>query len=617
MASIIREGSSKTIVVLRLVVAALLAFMCLFKLHITYRGLDQPAAMEQAQIARSLARGEGFETRVLRPINLMQVYGWGEMPNNETADLSRLKDTMYAPLNIVAMAVALKVTGYDDFSGTRMTDGYVYGADRVISSTSTLFFIIAIILAYMLIARLFDEMVACASSCFLIFSDLLLNYSVSGLPQPLMLCFMLAGMHMLLTAIKCYESSDSLWALLYVALAFFFLGLMVLTSWMGIWVVAGLLIYVCMRFRPMGAYAAVGGSVLLLLLAYSAVRNYQYTGSVFGNAFLGLYNSFGGGEELAMRSANLNNMPLQSQSFVLRFIGHTFAQLRGLYVNMGSILVVPFFFLALFNRFKRESVQSMKWGVFCMWVISCVGMALFGVNTPENPSQLAILFAPLFVAFGVSLVFNFLARINLEGTTFNQLRGLTMFLMVAVSAGPFIVTLPENIYRGIWLGDRGRPHFPPYYPPALNNSLVDVSSPDHVIVTDQPWAVAWYADRRALWIPTSVDDLVSIVEPALKESRLELQGILITPTSHTTVSNGVSGIVANMGDFAPLALEGKILQMVPRHNLALADYFVESVSANRQTMTLGNLVSSQGRFSNRIPLLGAEMIYYNQAEARN
>ncbi len=617
MASLVREGSSKTIVVLRLIVAALLAFMCLFKLHITYRGLDQPAAMEQAQIARSLARGEGFETRVLRPINLVQVYEQGLKDGHASADLRQLRDTTYAPLNIVALAVALDITGYDNFSANRMTDGYVYNADRVISATTTLFFIIAIVLAYMLFVRLFDEVVACASSCFLIFSDLLLNYSVSGLPQPLMLCFMLAGMHMLLSAFRCYEASEPYWTLFYVTLTFICLGLMVLTSWMGLWVVAGLLLFICMKFRPMGSYAAVAGVIMLLFLSYTAVQNYLYTGSIFGNALLGLYNSFGGGEEFAMRAANLNNMPLQSQSFVLRFIGHTFAQLRGLYVNMGSILVAPFFFLAIFNRYKRNDVQDMKWATFSMWAISCVGMALFGIDTPENPSQLAFLFAPLFVAYGVSLVFNFLARINLEGTTFNQLRGLTMFLMVAVSAGPFITTLPENIYRGIWLGDRGRPHFPPYYPPALNGQLVDITSPDHVIVTDQPWAVAWYADRRALWIPTSVDDLVTFVEPALKASQVELQGILITPSSHTTVENGMSGIIAHMGDFAPLAMEGKILQIVPRHNVALADYFLESVSANTRTMTLGQLASSQGRFSNRVPLLGAEMIYYCKPEARN
>ncbi len=617
MASIIRAGSSKTIVVLRLIVAALLAFMCLFKLYITYRGLDQPTAMDQAQIARSLARGEGFETRLLRPINLMQVYEQGTRKGAEPADLRTLRDTTHAPLNIVAMAVALKVTGYDDFSGNRMTDGYVYAADRVISATSMLFFITAIVLAYMLIARLFDEIVASASSCFLIFSDLLLNYSVSGLPQPLMLCFMLAGLHMLLSAIRSHEAGEPYWTLFYVTLTFVCMGLMVLTSWMGLWVVAGLLLYICMKFRPMGAYAVVAGVILLLLLSYSAVQNYLYTGSIFGNALLGLYNSFGGGEEFAMRAANLNNMPLQSQSFVLRFIGHTFAQLRGLYVNMGSILVVPFFFLAIFHRFRRNDVQDMKWAVFSMWAVSCVGMALFGIDTPENPSQLAFLYAPLFVAFGVSLLFNFLSRINLEGTTFNQLRGLTLFLMLVVSAGPFITTLPENIYRGIWIGERGRPHFPPYYPPAINGPLVDITSPNHVIVTDQPWAVAWYADRRALWIPTSVDDLVTFVEPALKASGVELQGFLITPSSHTMVENGMSGIIAHMGDFAPLAMEGKILQLVPRHNFALADCFVESVNANARTMTLGQLVSSQGRFSNRIPLLGAEMIYYTKAEARN
>ena len=115
---------------------------------------------------------------------------------------------------------------------------------------------------------------------------------------------------------------------------------------------------------------------------------------------------------------------------------------------------------------------------------------------------------------------------------------------------------------GIWLGDNGRPHYPPYFPPALNINLANVSSPDAVIATDQPWAVAWYANRMALWLPTKVDDFVSSVEPALAKGGTQVQGILMTPSSHSPVlleysasPVGMAGIINNMGDFAPLAID--------------------------------------------------------------
>ncbi|MBR5888130.1 MAG: hypothetical protein IKZ07_07980 [Akkermansia sp.] len=605
---------AKGTTVLRLIVAALLVVMCVLKIHLTYRGLDQPAAMDQAQIARSVANWNGFTTNLLRPIDVMTVANQSEL-TKEPFEVAKLRDTTYAPLNIAAMAVALKLSGMDNFDATRMTDGgYVYVADRVISATSMLFFCIAIGLSYSLIARMFDELIACATSCFMLCSELFLDYSISGLPQPLMLCCLLAAMHALLSAIRAAEDGADVWALFCIVICFVFVGLMCLSGWMSLWIAGGLLLFCMIHFRAGGSYAFAAGVVLMLFLIAPAIMNYRDTGSILGNAMLGLYNSFGGGEEAVMRSATINNTPLQSSGFVLRFFSHTFSQLRHLYVNMGSIIVVPFFFLALLNRYRLNDVQAMKWAIFCMWSFACIGMALFGVNTPENPSQLAILFVPFFTAYGLSLVFNFLARIKYEHSTFTQARGLALFIMILVSAGPFLSTIPNSVYMGVWLGDRARPHFPPYYPPALNLNLVSVTRPDAVIVTDQPWAVAWYANRKALWIPRLVDDFTTYLEPTLNKGGARVGGFLITPSSHSEPNSrgGIKGIVDEMGDFAPLALEGKLLQLTPRHNLALADMFVENADGSDNSMTLGKLVSSQGRFSQRIPLLGAEIMYYTE-----
>lgn len=609
-------GGSRSTTVLRLIVAVLLVLMCAFKLHLTYRGLNQPVAMDQAQIARSVAQGKGFVTGVLRPIEVMNIAAHAQ-EKKLTLDYLAMRDSTHAPLNIVAMAVALKLTGYDDFEVSRMTDGgFVYDPDRVISATSILFFCIAIVLTYTLVARLFDEVVACSTCCFLLLSELVLNYAVSGLPQPLMLCFMLGGLHLFLSSVRMFQEKSVYWALLYLSLAFVCMGLMCLSGWMGIWIATGLLMFCCFYYRPAGSYVFTSAVVLLLILLGPAVFNYMSTGSILGNAMLGLYNSFGGGEEYAMRAANLNSVPLQASAVVLNFLSHTIYQLRDLYVNMGSILVVPFFFLALLNRFKRDDVQSMKWALFSMWAISCVGMALFGENKPESASQLAIMFVPLFVAYGIAMVFNFLGRLKYENTTFNQARGLAIFILIVLSAGPFLATLPKAVYMGVWLGDRGRPQYPPYYPPALNVNLANMTAPEHVIVTDQPWAVAWYANRKALWIPRTVYEFSTALEPTLKSGGAHVTGILITPSSHSRLdaTGGMSAIESDMGDFAPLAMEGKILKLVPRHNVALADFFVDNVTGNQNAYPLGQLVSSRGRFSQRVPLLGAEIMYYGEPD---
>lgn len=619
---------SRGSLVLRLIAAVLIVGMCIFKLFLSYRGLDQPAAMDQAQIARNVAQGKGFTTQFLRPIDVASADAF---QTEEGVDFESFKDTNHAPLNILAMAGALKLTGYDNFKETRLKESdssYVFPADQVISATSAFFTIVAMALAYMLIVRLFDDVVACSTITFLMLSDLVLNYSVSGLAQPLMLCLMMAALHAVVSALQSHEAGERNRTRLYMALAYIAMALMCLSGWMSLWVALGLVVFSGFAFKPFGSYAVMGLVVLALCLAPSALSNNNVTGNILGNAFYGIYNCFGGGEEQVLRSASTDGIPLNASSFILRLLGYTFGQFSTMYVNMGSIIVAPFFLLSLLNRYKKNEVQGIKWATLSMWMFACLGMALYGITSPINASQLAILFAPLFTAYGVSLVFNFIARIyaggvSREAGTFNQARGLAIFLMIIVSAGPFLSTMPRNLYMGIWLGDKGRPHYPPYYPPALNVGLVKHSNEKDIIVTDQPWAVAWYANRKALWIPFRIEDYTTFLMPAFQKGGVDVQGFLITPSSHSKnldIANeqpgGMSEIINNYVDFAPLVMEGKILMLVPKHNLPLADLFMENATEGNRTLPLGSLVSSRGTYCNRIPLLGADLIYYCKAPAK-
>lgn len=621
MATSILPEKRKAFTTGRLILALLLLGLCVFKLFMSYRGLDQPVAMDQAQIARNVAQGKGFQTQFLRPIEVVNA---SAMQREAPLNFEQFRDTNHAPLNICAVALALRLTGYDKFDEHRMQEGgsYIYEGDRIVSATSTLFFLLAMVLTYILIARLFDEVVACSSVAFMALSELMLQYAVSGLPQPLMLCLMLATLHCLTTAIQSHSHEASLKQLIFICLSYVGVTLLCLTGWLNIWCALGLILFCAFYFRPFGAYAVPGFIILALGLVLSVSNNSAVSGSILGNASYGIYNCFGGGEEFVMRTTNPNQLPLNSSDFVIRLFGYAFSQFNTMYVNMGSIVVTPFFLLALINRYKSSTAEGIKWAVFCMWSFACIGMALYGVTSAVDGAQICILFTPIFTAYGVTLVFNFLARLKLEGSTFNQARGLAIFLMVLISAGPFLFRLPQEIYQGIWLSDRGRPNFPPYYPPALNINLVNASNPRDIIMTDQPWAVAWYANRKALWLPMSIDDLTEGLDPIFYKAGIDVQGILVTPSSHSplpipgdTRPGGMSGIVTTMGDYAPLAMEGKLLLLSPRHNMAFLDLFVENASKASKSLPLGALVSSRGRYANRQFLLGTELIYYSKNPA--
>ncbi len=622
--------------VLRIILATLVLGISLFKLIVTYRGLDQPVAMDQAQIARQVAKGNGFSTQFLRPIDLKTVAtvrAQEKETEKQPLNLNAFRDTNHAPLNICALAVALKITGSDRFENTRMVTNKstVYWPDRAVAGTSLFFFLLSLVLAYMLIMRLFDEAIAAATVALLALSDLMLQYALSGLPQPLMFCCLLGSVHFMLTAVRRDDETETLSALLNVALSFLCIALLCLTSWMGIWVALGLLIFTAAYFRPYGAMAIPGIIILVVALLPSLLGNGELTGNLAGNAYYTIYNSFGGGEDLVQRSTSASSLPFNSPAFLARLVGYTFDQLGSMYVAMGGILVTPFFFLSLLNRYKKVGTEAIKWATLSMWLCATLGMALYGINSPINASQLMPLFAPLFAAYGIALTFNLLARLKLD-TNFNTLRSITVGVILLVSSGTFLMSIPAEIHRGIWLSDLAHPHYPPYYPSALNShdeklgkevSLVDKSNEQDIVVTDQPWAVAWYANRKALWIPRRIGDYTDELEPIIHRAGGKVQGFLITPSSHSPNRDiaiadrpgGLKGIMNEYGDFAPLMLEGGVLLMVPNHNLALADHFMTNEAKRKTTRPLGTIVSSRGQFPYRHFILGTEIIYYSKKPA--
>ncbi len=132
-------------------------------------------------------------------------------------------------------------------------------------------------------------------------------------------------------------------------------------------------------------------------------------------------------------------------------------------------------------------------------------------------------------------------------------------MIVLISAGPLVLDIPRQIKTGLQSG-RQVPHWPPYYPVALNTRLAELTRDqdaghpyNEIIVSDQPWAVAWYADRRSIWLPKRLEDFRAF-EDLAREQGSPVVGILVTPYSHST--KPLFSVYREYSEFAPLILDG-------------------------------------------------------------
>ena len=80
--------------------------LTLIHLLVTFRGLSSSTGMDQAQLARELARNNGFTTKVLRPMSIGQSQSATE---GEGTLVMASRDSYHSPLHPVLLAAILAI----------------------------------------------------------------------------------------------------------------------------------------------------------------------------------------------------------------------------------------------------------------------------------------------------------------------------------------------------------------------------------------------------------------------------------------------------------------------------------------------------------------------------
>ena len=531
-----------------------------------FRGLSNARGMEQAVIARELAKGNGFQTKVISPvaIDLLEKKKGDKAFNDlikydPDAGFATVPDYFHAPLwpwvnaQMFKAAVALNNTiqwrteadGRPNFWKLAPTEEIPL-PDRLIASMAAVLMILGIVVNYFTGRLLFDNRLSifCAGLCLL--CEHLWEICFTGQPQ-MLLFFLFSGvMHCFVRALLAKQAGTG--TMLWNAIAGLLLGLMCLTHMISLFVVLGALIWVGFAFRPNFAQPGVMLALILVCIGPWFWRTYQVCGDFQGTAKLVSQFQVRGTESQIMRQLGKPDESIEPLDRRAKTQGQIRMQSGAILQHMGGIVAAPLFFLALLQVFKRPEVLSFRWAVFWMWMFALLGMAFVGLDgTAHHASDIYLLFIPFMTFYGLSLILMMWSKLEINIRLLNIMLAIIPFLLsVMPMVGAFTDPPKTHVV------------FPPYYPRVIAG-LGDWFDQRDIICSDMPWATAWYADRNSLWLPQTITDFNELNDYRFNS---RITGLFLSPESgYRGLLNEVAGEGTEYKEWA-----GFIMQMPSAHS---------------------------------------------------
>jgi len=387
---------------------------------------------------------------------------------------------------------------------------------------------VCVCLVFSLARRLFDEPVGWVSAAVFGGTELFWRHSVSGLPMLWMTFLMLVLVHMLVrldggvrptsaaSGVEAKVSRPGLMIFLAVG-AGAVTGMLGLTRYGLLALIVPVIGYLLTLPTSVGATwgtgaAATGGTgvganvsrpVSARVLAVAAAlgfialvgpwlgRNYAVSGTLFGTAgyaALAQTAHFPGDSLMRSFSPDFNTVTASAITEKV-LVNLREIWLHGL-LTLGGSWVTALFLAGLVVPFRSVINGRVRALVLAFLGIVVVAQAVVSpgeAGVRHLASDYLTLLAPLVFIFGISLLFNLLDQFTAVAVRY----GILAMLFVATCA-PLALT---------FAAPRPSPlAYPPYYPPLLQSKAAYVPE-DGWMVSDMPWAIAWYGDRKAAWLP--------------------------------------------------------------------------------------------------------------------
>jgi len=548
-----------------LLLAMVVLFLILYYLLLGFAGMTHSKGMEQADIARHLATGKGFSTQVIRPVQLTERIVAAEAGSPILEPIAPVPDTIHAPLSPFISSLAFRLTGND--WTTPDTERSIYFYDYVVSAISVAFLLLSIWATYLLVSSLFDAKLAFVTCILMVLCQTLWRFAQSGLAQNHMVFFMTMGLFLLhrahVTGTERSENGGAGKSPLIAAIgAGVMFSLLMLSHWIALWPILGIIIMVASTFKSRGPILIGLVVPVVLGIAFWALRNTMAIGDPIGLGKELLFSGFHpGGEETIMRNAG-EEIGLRLDGLPSKLVLGILGQMDGLFVALGSVCVAPLFFLAIFHRFRQPATSLFRWVVLVAWLLSALAMAIYGAQarvagSPIAFNQLHIIFTPVMSAYGLALLSVLWGRLGIK-THVPFAKTGHIVAAVVLTALPLLLSLPGGIKDGLYASksNQRRAVWPPFFPPSLWDIATHYDE-NKAIFSDSPWGSAWYGDIPSIWLPTDNNQLLQI-HNALKDSGTPTGGCLLTPET-TYMKLGGEILNGRNADWSRLILRGPAL----------------------------------------------------------
>jgi 4-amino-4-deoxy-L-arabinose transferase-like glycosyltransferase len=497
-------GRGKTVLQWVVVVAAA-AVLSLVYTSIQFKGLEKREAMDMAQLAHNISRGQGFTTSVIRPMSLWHLRTYRSDHDQMFENHPDLYNPPLYPLVLAGMFRLLPAKIFD----AKLSD-ILYAPERwIILPFNQVCLLLSLLLVYHWAKGLFDRRVAIMAGLILLFSDTLWSYGISGLPTTFLQLLLLAAMYCLFLLDQRMNPPDgntpraalSTGTIGLIVASAVLMGMCFLTRYLTLFLVIPMAWYVgrAMRGRGAAIWAAIYLAIVVAVIAPWLVRNFRLSHSLLGIARYQIFEteSFDRTYQIVLKDS------WSARGIAGRFLTNLRSYWLDSFRTIGTDICIFFFAVSMMYSFRRTDVSRLRLFILGSLGVALAGMALIGmpgesVNPAVNGGNLLVLLLPLVAIYGCAFFYLLLDRIDFS---MKLTRGLAIGAFVVLNIAPMIfVLLPPR---------RGAYPYPPYCPPYMR-LVAKWFGKSEVGVSDLPWSVAWYMDRTALWLPSTPEEYFEI-----------------------------------------------------------------------------------------------------------
>ncbi len=550
----LEEGRGARAIRISVAILGFVALATIYNLN-CFTDFNTEEAMDLAQLARNISEGQGYTTDYVRPLSIALVVARAnelaaiqESLRAEKASIEATKE-FSAQQNEIKKIVALK-SPHPDLANApaypTLLAGFMKIAPinysmlpgRYFSKYSpeiwvavlnqTLFFLAAIVL-HKIARQLFDPFIALVSAFLFVATDLFWRFSISGLPTMLLVLIFLCLAWTLMQFARAAEKEQMGKTIFLAILAGGIVGAGCLTRYAFGWLMGAVLIFFLLfESGPRPRICLVALAAFLFVISPWLVRNYSWSGNLFGTAGYAICEMTPAFHENRLERS-LDGPPIFTKVFATDYFRKLMINSRDIFENeiprLGRSWLALFFVVGLLvplpSKLQSRLRTFILLSILFLWLPQALGRTHLSVDSPLlNSENLLVLLSPVVFGFGVAVYFDLLRRINFSEFIFPY---AATFLFCAIVSAPLIFSLLPPATNPV--------AFPPYQPPLIQQ-LAGLMRKNELMMSDVPWAVAWYGDRQC--VPMTVTYPKDFLK--LTDDIKTVQALYITPKSVEALS---------------------------------------------------------------------------------